>query len=342
MTAHWIIILCVLTLAAAYFISRPLTLRARLMVCITYISVFLFFLPVFFWLPVYLSADFSRAAKHPRGFKDRIYFTRDNERKQLPVNRDGLIADRNYKPGAGDKKRIVILGDSFAAGYGLKYEDTLGARLQALLGNEYEVINGAFFGANAEMQVEFYFNQLAKYEPGTIIIRHRMDDVMPLDEKYYAEITAEVIKKYAPHWPARVRHFFFRYKILLIRHKFWLYFQENRKRTYKENIRNYYDRLNQYTSAQGIRVLLVIDDCDTDYQFLCEETARDAADFGWATLKPDEKLDFSAPDMRIPGDGHPSARANALLAEFIRDRLVPLRERDREPSLMTRKPRKNI
>lgn len=324
MAAKILIISFLITLAAAFFSSRPLRPRGRAAVFLLYIILYLFLLPVFFWLPVYFSVDFSKKVEYPEGFKDRIYFRRDNERRQLPINRDGLIADRDYKPGAGDRKRILILGDSFAAGFGLKYKDTLGARMQKLLGNEYEVINGAFFGTNAEMQVEFFFGHLAKYEPGTIIIRQRMDDVMPLDEKFYEDQTAGVIRKYAPHWPSRVRNAVFRCEILLIRNRFWRYYRENRKRVCKENVRDYYDRLNKYTSARGIRVLLALDNCPRDYKYVCKEAARDAEDFGWVLLKPYEKLDFSAPDMSIPGEGHPSARANILLAEFLRGRLARL------------------
>lgn len=304
------------TLAAAYFTTGGLRPRARAAVFVLYILLCAYFFPVLLWLPVYFSADFSKKVKFPAGFKEKIYSARDNERKRLPVNRDGLIADADYKPGDTGVKRIIILGDSFAAGYGLEYKDTLGARLQAVLGGG-QVINGAFFGTNAQMQVEYFFTRLAKYNPDIILIYNRMDDVMPLDEKYYLEKSADAIRKYAPHWTLGMKNFVFKYESYLIRGKFWAVYRADPRKAVRENTLNYYARLNKYTSAGGVRVLLLDDKCPLRYRDVCGGVEAAAAEYKWELLKPADKIDFTAPGMTIAGDGHPSARANRLLAEFI-------------------------
>lgn len=309
------------TLAAAYFTTKGLRPRARASVFVLYILLYAYFFPVFLWLPVYFSADFSRKVKYPAGFKKKIYSARDNERKRLPVNRDGLIADTDYKPGGGGAKRIIILGDSFAAGYGLEYKDTLGARLQAVLGDGGQVINGAFFGTNAQMQVDYFFSRLAKYNPGVIIVYNRMDDVMPLDEKYYLEKSADVIRKYAPHWTLGMKNFVFKYESYLIRGKFWAVYRADPRKAVRENTLIHYSRLNKYASARGIRVLLLEDKCPRRYQDVCGGVEAAAAGYNWELLKAEDKIDFSTPGMTIAGDGHPSARANRLLAEFIGGRI---------------------
>lgn len=53
------------------------------------------------------------------------------------------------QPGAGDRPRIVILGDSLTAGYGLAREEAFPSILQALLeqqGYRYEVVNAGVSG----------------------------------------------------------------------------------------------------------------------------------------------------------------------------------------------------
>ncbi len=316
-----LVISFVLTFTVAFLSSRSLNVRARAVIFAVYFFLYVLFFPVFLWLPVYFTVDFSKKVAYPEGFKDGIYFNRVNESRLLPINKDGLIADMDYKPGASGKCRIVIIGDSFAAGYGLKFKDTLGAYLQNDLGSGYQVINGAFFGTNTEMQVDYFCNHLLKYKPEIVIIRHRMDDVMPLAEKYYLERTGDVIRKYAPHWPPAIRNRFFRFEMLLIRERFWSYYRANTRKVIKENMLDFFDRLNNCTSAEGIRVLLISDKCRRGYEAVCEAAGVEAASFGWEILNPHETIDFSAPEMIIAGDGHPSARANRVLAGLIRDKL---------------------
>ncbi|HOO56897.1 MAG TPA: SGNH/GDSL hydrolase family protein [bacterium] len=317
MTLFIIIISFSLTLAAAYFSSMSMRSRSRALIFTVYLFLYALIFPVFLWLPVYFNVDFSKEDVFPAGFKDRIYLNRVNESKKLPINNNGLIADTDYEPGVSGKRRIIILGDSFAAGFGLGYPETLGAHLQSLAGNEYEVINGAFYGTNTEMQVDYFCNHLLKYKPDVVIIRHRMDDVMPLKEKYYLELTAGIIRKYAPHWPRPVRDVFFRFETLLIRNKFWAYYRANTREVIKDNMSNFFEMLNRHTSEEGIRVLMIRDKCLPDYEAVCEAADAAAANYGWELLDPHKTIDFSAPDMIIPGDGHPSALANRVLADFI-------------------------
>jgi hypothetical protein len=316
------LITLLLLLAAAFFTSRPLRPRGRAAVFGVYLLSYTFIFPILLWLPLYFSADFSQEVKYPNGFKEYIYFSRNSEKQRLPVNNDLLIAEEDYKPGASDKRRIVILGDSFAAGFGLDFKDTLGARLQELLGSGCQVINGAFFGTNAEMQVEFFFSRLAKYKPAVILIRHRMDDVMPFSEKYYAGASADIMAKYAPLWTNGMKNFFLRRETLLIRERFWKQYRADTGGVIQNNMLEYYARLGGYAAKNGIRVILILDHCPKGYEAICTAARAETDKQKWELLDPNEKADFSSPDMIIPGDGHPSAHANLVLARLIRARLA--------------------
>ena len=312
-------------LAAAFFTSRPLRPRGRAAVFGLYLLLYAFVFPVLLWLPLYFSANFSREVVYPNGFKEYIYSSRSSEKQRLPVNNDLLIAEEDYKPGASDRRRIVILGDSFAAGFGLDFKDTLGARLQELLGNGWQVINGAFFGTDAEMQVEFFFSRLAKYKPAVILIRHQMDDVMPFDEKYYMGASADILTKYAPLWTRDIKNFFLKREVFLIREKFWEHYRADTGGVIKKNMSDYYARLGRYAAENKIRVILILDRCPKGYEAICTAARTETDRQKWELLDPGEKADFSSPDMVIPGDGHPSARANLVLAELIRGRLAKSR-----------------
>lgn len=309
-------------LAAAYFTTRPLGGRGRAAVYGGYLLLYALALPLLVWLPVYFSADFSRAPDYPEGVKDKLYLPNNGDMGRLPLNADGLIAGEDYRPGISDRRRVVILGDSFAAGFGLAFEETLGARLQALLGKGYQVINGAFFGTNAEMQAEFFFRRLAKYRPEVILIRGRMDDVLPLADTYYLWKAADIMVRYAPFWPAALKNFFIRRETLLLREKFWRHYRADTAGVIKRNLLGPYDRLGKYAAEKGIRVVLVLDSCPPGYEAVCEAAAAEAARLKWEVLDPAGRVDLSAPEMVIPGDGHPSARANLALAGLVRDKLA--------------------
>ena len=309
-----------LLLAAAFFTSRQLRPLSRAAVFAGYLLLYAFLFPLLAWLPLYLSADFSRRAEYTERFLENIYSSRSGERQRLPLNGDGLIAPEDYKPGASGKRRLVILGDSFAAGFGLDFEETLGARLQELLGGGWQVMNGAFFGTNAEMQVEFFFRKLAKYEPALILVRHRMDDVLPLDDWYYLGEAADLMVRYAPHWPRGVKNFFLQRETRLMREKFWKQYRADTAGVISRNLLLHYRRLGEYAAGKGIRVLLLPDKCPGGYEAVCEAARSEAARQNWELLDPAEKADLSSPEMVLP-DGHPSAAANRLLARLISGRL---------------------
>lgn len=315
------LIALIFLLAAAFFTSRPLRPLNRAGVFAAYLLLYAFLFPLLAWLPLYLSADFSSRQEYPARFLENTYSSRTEERQRLPLNADGLIAQEDYEPGVSKKRRLVILGDSFAAGFGLAFEETLGARLQELLGGGWQVINGAFFGTNAEMQVEFFFRKLARYEPAEILVRQRMDDVLPLDDWYYLAAAVDLMVKYAPHWPGAVKNLFLRRGTMLMREKFWERYRADTAGVIDRNLLLHYKRLGEYAARKGIRVLLVADKCPAGYEAVCEAARAEAARQKWEILDPSEKADFSSPEMVLPGDGHPSARANLLLARLINDRL---------------------
>jgi lysophospholipase L1-like esterase len=96
------------------------------------------------------------------------------------LNRHGFRGPdwtRDKAPGA---RRVVLLGDSFAFGEGVRYEDTLGARLEALLNAgaraEIEVLTFAVGGWGTRDEIDYLANAGLAFEPDLVIVIYVLND----------------------------------------------------------------------------------------------------------------------------------------------------------------------
>jgi len=280
--------------------------------------------PCLVWMAYFFtSVDFRRGAEYSDTFKQRYIY---NKMKLFdcrtdgdcpPVNDDGLIAVRNYEiPKPGGVKRIVLLGDSFAAGYRLGYEDSLGYNLEKLLGGNAEVINAAFKGANSTAEVEFFFSKVSRYEPDFILVRYRIDDIFSLDVDYYEDVSWRIVDRWDALWPKALKSAFMKKTFFAIRNKYEKYFFGNPDLVLQKELFEPFGRLREYAAEKNIEVMMISDYCPEKYGGICEAVEKMAAENSWSLLRlySIDTLDFSAPELRIPGDGHPTGRANELLA----------------------------
>lgn len=83
--------------------------------------------------------------------------------------------------------RIVILGDSFAEGFGAPNDSTLSFLLQKNLDKSYNtsnkviIINGGICGSNPIYQVQLYNNLLVEYKPNMVIMMVNSTDINDLE-----------------------------------------------------------------------------------------------------------------------------------------------------------------
>lgn len=322
-----VILITMIYALAAWALTRTLPARARLGARVACMAVYAASFPLVVWFPFYLSINFSRVIEYPLGFKDMIFFNRVNESRGLPVNRDYLIADREYERRDNTRPRVMILGDSFAAGYGLTYEQTLGQQLEKELGSGAQVINGAFFGTNTEMQVDYYEMHLMKYRPRVVVLRHRVDDVMPLSEKYYSWRTHMILETWGRFWPGALRQYVRGRCVLLIRDKYWRYYVRDTRHVIDKYQSRFLDRLNMLAAREGFAVFVIADRCPSPAEDVCRALEMSARKFGWGYYDTAGLLDPANPELTLP-DGHPSAAANALLAQSVAPKVKTLLERD--------------
>ncbi|MEW6202049.1 MAG: hypothetical protein AB1546_08740 [bacterium] len=100
------------------------------------------------------------------------------------INADGF-RDRNYprkKP--PDTIRIIILGDSFTFGWGLKQDDNFDNRLESWLnqnsqGSHFEVINLSLPGINHYTEQKILKTVGIAYDPDVVMVSVTLDDFLP-------------------------------------------------------------------------------------------------------------------------------------------------------------------
>lgn len=292
--------------------------------------------PIVLWMTFYWSLSFNRDIELPEKFKeDRIYNfmsrVANEHGSALLVNSDGLIANREYAiPKPKDITRIGLMGCSFAAGYKLNYEETLGVQLENLAGANTEVINFAFFGSNTEMQVDHFFHKGKKYDPDMLIVRFEPFHICPTSEKYYDDISYSIINKAAFYWPREFKNRIIRLSYTVIREKFDKYFHAHPAKVIKKQITKPLEDLRRHTASHDIEVIMVMDVCDADYAPVCDAVMDFSKRAGWhiLDLTRAESLDLNDRFMKIPNDGHPTAYANREIARVTYEYIKQLPSRE--------------
>ena len=96
-------------------------------------------------------------------------------RVDFSINRQGIRDPREFeKPKPEDVLRILLLGDSFAMGYGVSYEDSVPARLESALRDLYdrpvEVINLAVSGFGTAEELIALETDGWSFEPDVVMV----------------------------------------------------------------------------------------------------------------------------------------------------------------------------
>ena len=99
----------------------------------------------------------------------------------LKINAHGLRGpDRDYQKPAG-VRRVLLLGDSFTAGYYAEEEQTLRAVLEAELNarcsSRWEVINGGTGAYSTDQELLFYTSEGVRYDPDVVVLLFYYNDL---------------------------------------------------------------------------------------------------------------------------------------------------------------------
>lgn len=165
-------------------------------------------------LPRYIQAgDFGIRVNMP----NKLYIHHTPEyRVEIRTNNKGMRAnvDYPYEKPVG-VKRIVVLGDSFGMGYGVKFEDTfteqMRRKLESSLGQKVEVINLSVSGFGTAEELLMLQHEGLKYHPDLVLLAwHATDPDDNLRSGLFALEDGKLVRKNAAYLPGvKIREFLF-------------------------------------------------------------------------------------------------------------------------------------
>ncbi len=94
-------------------------------------------------------------------------------RSTIETDRRGLRSSEIH-PG---KKTVALLGDSIAFGYGLENDQTIGAQMNVLLPNTYNIVTAAAPGYSLGQEAALYRTKIAQLHPGTLVLIFHWNDL---------------------------------------------------------------------------------------------------------------------------------------------------------------------
>ncbi len=99
----------------------------------------------------------------------------------IAINAAGFRDDEFPDPPPADAKRIVLLGDSVASGWGVAMEDAFPQRLEAQLGGDAVVYNLAVNGYSTAQQLRLFETRGLALRPDLVIVTYMLNDPDVLD-----------------------------------------------------------------------------------------------------------------------------------------------------------------
>ncbi len=97
------------------------------------------------------------------------------------INSRGLRDEERGYPPPDEAERILILGDSFAEGFSVPFEDSVSQALERTLraaGSRADVINGGVAGYSTDQEYLFYSTDLARYGARTVVLLFFYNDIL--------------------------------------------------------------------------------------------------------------------------------------------------------------------
>lgn len=116
------------------------------------------------------------------GFRYRPSQTAFTADKPFRTNAAGLRGPEWSLAKPVGRRRVLVLGDSIAMGFGVREEDAFPAVLERTLGGGVEVVNGAVAAYSTDQEVRWYLDDGWRYQPDVVVIELYWNDVTPKTE----------------------------------------------------------------------------------------------------------------------------------------------------------------
>jgi lysophospholipase L1-like esterase len=270
------------------------------------------------------------------------------------TNMDGFRGPE-WGPRRPGVARVVVLGDSYTFGWGVRDDEPYPERAEALLraeGRAVEVLNLGVPGYNTELEFELLRRALPRYEPDVVVLGYAVNDAEPQST---VPVPPRVRYRDAVSWMWEDA------KSLLNRglppgRRFHI-----RKLEPSMDYADGFQRGSEkwQTSRLALRamarlceerhvplVVLVLPDTTQAFGFGYPDFVVHEAVASWTGEIGVRTVDLLTPllgrdhlDYMVPGDGHPNARAHEEFARVLRDEIVRALGPRAEPGPRAQPPR---
>ena len=223
--------------------------------------------------------------------------------------------------GKGDKARVLLLGSSITLGWGVQEEDTLRAKLEAMLGGRAQVWNAGIGNYNAERYVTLYERYLSDLGVDVIVVHYFVNDaeiLLPSPNNLLLRHSQLALML----WQAALNVRYGKRDLSGLVKRYRDVYAEGSEAL--SRMEQALVRLRDLAEKSGTRVLLaMMPDIhnlkDYPFGFVHEHMARLAKRLGWEYVDLLKGLDIDDPRSiyAIPGDPHPNAVGHRMMAEVI-------------------------
>jgi lysophospholipase L1-like esterase len=251
-------------------------------------------------------------------------------RNTVTLNSHGLRDEEiPYEKPAGER-RILVLGDSVAFGWGVDQGDTFSdrmePRLKQLTGGAWQVINAGVNGYTSEQELEYLSIEGLRYSPDIVVLLYVGNDLAPV-----LDPNVTTWRRY-PSWPSSLPEALSRLPALSFLYQSTNLFgrmrvledQPGARRSITQDprwpeSRNAVDEMAKLCASKGIVFLLVAE--LNDPVFL-EEMRRIGIDPITLSAPYEQVKKAGRPTTVSRVDSHPSAAAHDAFAEHIVEALA--------------------
>ncbi len=242
------------------------------------------------------------------------------------INSDGF-RDHEYsvaKP--ADTTRIILLGDSFAFGWGVELEDSLPKQLEgvfdALVDGDVEVLNFGVPGVSISPEVNFLEDTGLKYNPDYVLIYFVSNDFENSQEAH--AISERIIEAYLLKYPGATRAKAEAQTINIVQRELNKNFAKENLTSLRTTFFPTLRRLQNHAQQKNFTtIFLLIQDSYFENQREFIEQMSDELGFDVLYVEEDTHPDYNPLRMTLhPRDGHPTAFANRIKAELLADELL--------------------
>lgn len=299
------------------------------------------------WKPLHPPADRTRFWKyhpvlgwaHQPGQVGR--FDGPHFRTTIRINQKGLRDREHSYQRTGGSRRILVLGDSFAWGFGVEEEQRFSERLERKL--KIEVINAGVSGYSSDQETLWLRDEGTKYDVDLVIVvfcgndepANHLSLVYDIYNKPLfvfdgskLKLTGVPVPKLAAHrrisYNVRQRFAFF--ELISQAKNQFVSRQTNHKRNFKKRFsltKAILQEMKAIASLKGSRLLIVATKGDWDtpaetYSELLSELISE----GLIVLDVDGSSNFAPEEMLIPNDTHWNAAGHEFVANTIKKYII--------------------